>query len=80
MSKSLDETNLDKRIDEILTLPSKDHAKQSIKQLIEEEVYRALIKELSQMLDAQIVKPEYHNLVVGKIVGYQFKLKELSNE
>lgn len=46
-----------------LTNQRKD-AKQALQSYIDSKI----IEELTKLLDAEIIKPEYHNLIVGKIM------------
>lgn len=45
-----------------------------------QECIKARIEELKSIVSADIVKPEYHNLIVGKITALQAEDKEVRNE
>ena len=51
------------------------NAKSALLTLIADRERKARINELKSMVNAEIVKPEYHNLLVGKITALQAEEK-----
>lgn len=48
--------------------------------LIEAEANRRVVETLTQLLDSQIIKPEYHNGVVGQVMVLKRQLEKGSEE
>lgn len=53
-------------------------ARDDLLALIEAEANRRVVEALTQLLDSQVIKPEYHNGVVGQVIRLQ--AKESRNE